>query len=73
MVVTLLVLIVAILLFGAAAIRGAIAKVLIFLAVSIALASMVAWAGDGVWLILSLALFFLWVASKAFEWDKHLK
>ena len=61
MLITLLALILAVLLFGAAAVRGAIGKLLLIIALSIGLASLIAWLGkDGftvmLWVLLVLCL-----------------
>lgn len=77
MVVTILILILATLLFGAAAIRGAMAKLLIFAALAIGVTFMLVWFGEDVyttllWILLVL-LGVLWVLSKVFDWDRHLK
>lgn len=71
MVITLLALILVVLLFGAAAVRGAIGKLLLFVAVTIGLAIVIAWLGeDGftamLWVLLVLCLVG-WVVGKSLE------
>lgn len=71
MVITLLALILAVLLFGAAAVRGAIGKLLLFVALTIGLAIVIAWLGeDGftamLWVLLVLCLVG-WVVGKSLE------